>query len=180
MAATTVNSNKLLVDFPSFPKAKRSVQFSDRVDGRYIEYPSPEENMKRWYTEADQKRFRKQMGRDAAACSFIVLGGKVTGERQGKMKILTNRNLLCWLGAFDFKRRFSTFCCHQDIAEGTCITRSHAIDQMQERVHSRSTCFHLNSKFFQIPEEGAQCCKVHCVDIRYDMIEKVSSSVRKS
>jgi hypothetical protein len=99
MAATTVNSNKLLVDFPSFPKAKRLVQFSDRVDGRYIEYPSPEENMKRWYTEADQKRFRKQMGRDAAACSFIVLGGKVTGERQGKMKILTSQAIVtCCVG----------------------------------------------------------------------------------
>lgn len=96
---TTANNNKLLVDFPPFPKAKRSVQFADRVDGRYIEYPSPEENAKRWYTEADQKRFRKQMGRDAAACSFIMFGGKLTGECQGKMKMLTSQEIVtCCVG----------------------------------------------------------------------------------
>jgi hypothetical protein len=98
-SATTADSNRLLVDFPSSPKVKRSVRFVDQVDGIYIEYPTPDENMKRWYTEEDRKRFRRQMGRDAAACSFIVFGGKLTGECQGKMEMLRSQDIItCCVG----------------------------------------------------------------------------------
>lgn len=70
-------TNELIVDFPSsstertIKRAKmvKSVRFSAQVEGRYIRYPSEEENRAKSYNSEDYARFHQVLARDVVKCS---------------------------------------------------------------------------------------------------------------
>ena len=69
------NGSSLIVDFP--PRRshgridkERRVTFATKSQGLYIRYPSAREIRARWYTEDEQKTFRRKMLRDAVKSSL--------------------------------------------------------------------------------------------------------------
>lgn len=67
----------LIVDFPKGSDrvecSSPSVRFAFESEGRYINYPTRQENLKRWYSREDEKRFRGEVLRDAIACSMKMV-----------------------------------------------------------------------------------------------------------
>lgn len=76
----------VIVDFPSSITEEQRVCFADHCEGNYINYPSKEENKKKWYSGIDEKRSRVNVSRDAAMCSKLIEAAFDEPQRHRRMR----------------------------------------------------------------------------------------------
>ena len=53
-------------------RTRKRVRFSPCAEGRFIKYPTAEENKAKWYDEDDYARFEQRVVRDAMLCSNLL------------------------------------------------------------------------------------------------------------
>ena len=71
----------MIVDFPSSTpsslgkrsKPDKSISFSYKSEGRYIPYPTAQENRAKWYSWQDEKGFKKAVIQDAIVVSLKIM-----------------------------------------------------------------------------------------------------------
>ena len=64
--------------------ARNRVRFSSNAKGRFIRYPTAQENKAKWYNEEDYDRFEQRVARDALVCSNLL--ARIKSGRLNKME----------------------------------------------------------------------------------------------
>ena len=91
----------LVVDFPATGRIRgiglagiaelvgmAFVRFASEIQGRYIPYPSSDENKAKWYDEQDYMRFESMVFRDAVTVSTKVLAAASVDQGSAQKLIL--------------------------------------------------------------------------------------------
>ena len=80
----------MIVDFPSSTpsslgkrsKPDKSISFSYKSEGRYIPYPTAQENRAKWYSWQDEKRFKKAVIQDAIVASLKIMTEDLSSQEE--------------------------------------------------------------------------------------------------
>ena len=80
----------MIVDFPSSTpsslgkrsKPDKSISFSYKSEGRYIPYPTAQENRAKWYSCQDEKRFKKAVIQDAIVASLKIMTEDLSSQEE--------------------------------------------------------------------------------------------------
>jgi hypothetical protein len=82
-------ASSLIVDFPAC-RQKKTVQFTLKSQGRLINYSTPEELRKKWYSIEDEHKFRQRLHRDVFKWSI-----KLAAYAQDRRGLTTDDHIRC-------------------------------------------------------------------------------------